>query len=88
MNTKTNNTSTGTAAAAGIAGAVVGAGVAIAATKVMSDKNMRDKVTGVLTNVKDQVMDAVESARTNGENALDDAQAKLDTAKKEIKNKS
>lgn len=88
MNAKTNSTSTGTAAAAGIAGAVVGAGVAIAATKVMSDKNMRDKVTGVLTNVKDQVMDAVESARTNGENALDDAQGKIDTAKKEIKNKS
>jgi hypothetical protein len=88
MNAKTNNTSTGTAAAAGIAGAVVGAGVAIAATKVMSDKNMREKVTGVLTNVKDQVMDAVESARTNGENALDDAQGKIETAKKEIKDKS
>lgn len=57
MTEKTKNT---TAAVAGVAGAVVGAGVAVAATKLMSDKKMRDKVRDTFTQVKDQVVDALD----------------------------
>ena len=56
----TDNAKNTTAAVAGVAGAVVGAGVAVAATKIMSDKKMRDKVKGTLNQVKDQVFDAME----------------------------
>jgi hypothetical protein len=83
-----NNSGAGSAVAAGVAGAVIGAGVAVAATKVMSDKNMRDKVSGVLGNVKDQVMEAIDTARTTGENAAKDAQGKIDSAKNQIKEKA
>jgi hypothetical protein len=57
MTDKTKNT---TAAVAGVAGAVVGAGVAVAATKLMSDKKMRDKVRNTFTQVKDQVVEALD----------------------------
>lgn len=51
---------------AGVAGAVVGAGVAVAATKVMSDKKMRDKVTETFNDFKNQVIDILdESAQQN-----------------------
>lgn len=85
MDQKSNNSGAGSAVAAGVAGAVIGAGVAVAATKVMTDEKMRNKVTGALNNAKDYVMDAMETARTDGENAVKDAQGKLESAKKEVK---
>ena len=61
MNDNKNHSGAGTAAAAGIAGAVVGAGVAVAATKIMSDEKMRNKVKDTLTHAKDQVLSAMDS---------------------------
>lgn len=55
-----NSGNGGSAAMAGVAGAVVGAGVAVAATKLMSDKKTRDRVKATLTNVKDQVLEAID----------------------------
>lgn len=63
MTEKGKNTAT---AVAGVAGAVVGAGVAVAATKVMADKKMRDKVGQTLTQVKDQVLEALDQANSEG----------------------
>jgi len=67
LNTKKSENTT--AAIAGVAGAVVGAGVAVAATKLMADKDMRDKVKTTLTNVKDQVMEALDTAAKDGSNS-------------------
>lgn len=47
---------------AGVAGAVVGAGVAVAASKVMSDKKLRDKVTSTFSDFKNQVLDILDEA--------------------------
>ncbi len=52
---------------ASVAGAVVGAGVAVAATKVMSDKKLRDKVTGTISGIKDQVVDILEETSKQGQ---------------------
>ena len=51
---------------ASVAGAVVGAGVAVAASKVMSDKKLRDKVTGTISGIKDQVVDILEETSNQG----------------------
>jgi hypothetical protein len=51
---------------AGVAGAVVGAGVAVAATKALSNKKVRDRVKGTLSSVTNQVIEAMESADSNG----------------------
>lgn len=58
----TEQTKKRTAMMAGVAGAVVGAGVAVAATKVMSDKKLRDKVTNTFSDFKDQVMNILDEA--------------------------
>lgn len=52
---------------ASVAGAVVGAGVAVAATKVMSDKKLRDKVTGTISGIKDQVIDILDETTSQGQ---------------------
>ena len=88
MDNKSNNapTSGANAAMAGVAGAVVGAGVAVAATKIMSDEKMRNKVVGTLNNVKDQVMDVIEKAREDGMEAAKEVGTKAtDEAVKKLK---
>lgn len=52
-------------AAVGVAGAVIGAGVAIAATKVLSDKKTRDKIKGTFASVKGQFLDRVEGRKSD-----------------------
>lgn len=47
---------------ASVAGAVVGAGVGVAAAKVMSDKKLRDKVTGKISDFKNQVVEIMDEA--------------------------
>lgn len=51
-----------TTVVASVAGAVVGAGVGVAAAKVMSDKKLRDKVTGKISDFKNQVVDIIDEA--------------------------
>lgn len=48
-------------AAAGVAGAAVIAGVAVAATMALKNEATRKKVTKVLINAKNQVMDYVDA---------------------------
>lgn len=45
--------------AAGVTGAVIGAGVGAVATKVLSDKKVRDKVFHTVSSVKKKVMDSM-----------------------------
>lgn len=85
MTHKTQNHS-GTVAVAGVAGAVVGAGAAVAATKLMSDKKMRDRVKGTFTQVRDQVMEAIDTKAKDGlegtKKAVSERLKNLDRTKK------
>lgn len=49
---------------AGVAGAVAVAGVAVAATMALRDEKTREKAKKVLTNVKDQAIDYVDTLKT------------------------
>ena len=54
---------------AGIAGAVAG-GVAVASAIAMSDKKNQKKVKDVLTNVKDQAVDYMESMQAKAKDQV------------------
>lgn len=47
-------------AAAGVTGAVVGAGLGAAASYIMTDKKLRNKVKGALTDVSSQVFEVID----------------------------
>lgn len=44
---------------AGVAGAVIGAGAAVAATKILSDKETRKKIMDTAFNVRSKIADSV-----------------------------
>lgn len=50
--------------AAGVAGAVVIAGVAVAATMALEDEKTRKKIKNTLVDVKDRVIDYVDTFKT------------------------
>lgn len=50
----------GVTAAAGVTGAVVGAGLGAAASYIMTDKKLRNKVKGALTDVSSQVIEVID----------------------------
>ena len=54
-----NNNKTVDRISSGVAGAMIGAGVAIAATKVLSNKKTRDKVKKTFSQAKDQLKESV-----------------------------
>jgi len=47
----------------GVAGAVVGAGLAVATTKILSDKKMRGKIKDTFTSVSHTIAKSVSKAR-------------------------
>lgn len=48
---------------AGVVGAVVGAGTAVIASKVLSDKNMREKLMKTASDVKGRITDTIYHAK-------------------------
>ena len=78
------NNSNMNATGAGIAGAVIGAGVGIAATKIMSDEKLRNKVKDSLMSAKDQVLETVDQMTENrdGQKVVGEVKSNLKTLKK------
>jgi gas vesicle protein len=67
-----------TAAVAGFAGAIIGAGVAVAASRILADKETREKVMDVLTDVKKQVVQSMQSVKITAEDAKNAVEATIE----------
>lgn len=63
--------------AIGVAGAIIGAGVALAAAKVLSDKKNRKKIMDTLSDVKDKVMDGIETLQDETKGVTKKTQKKI-----------
>jgi len=63
-NMQTNN---GNAAIIGFAGAIVGAGVAVAASRIFSDKETREKVYGAVGEIKKQLIHSMQTIQVTAE---------------------
>jgi hypothetical protein len=72
------NIQSGNTAAVGFAGAIIGAGVAVAATRILSDKKSRDKVMDVLTDVKKQVLQSMQTVKITAEDGVNTAQKTIE----------
>jgi len=70
---------------AAVTGAVVGAGVAVAGAIALKDKKNRDKVKGVLNNVKDKATGYVEDIRKQLQDKKNEAEEKLAEGKEKVK---
>ena len=73
---------------AGLAGAVIGAGVAVAANKILSDKETQKKVGRVMHDIKGKVSQTVEKVKEGAERLKDQASEKVDEAGREMKKKA
>lgn len=68
-----------------VTGAIVGAGVAVAGTIALQDEKKREKVKGVLSNVKDQAMEYMENMQKTQEDKKNEVNRKFTEGKKEVK---
>lgn len=72
--------------AAGVAGAVIGAGVAVAATKILSDEETRNKIVDKAKELRDQVKERVDNMRESAAEQIgpaeDDSTADTKDSKK------
>lgn len=59
--------------AAGVAGAVIGAGVAVAATKILSDEETRNKIMDKAKDIRDQVKERVDNMRESAAEQIEPA---------------
>lgn len=66
---------------AGVTGAVIGAGVAVAASKVLSNKKTREAVVKKAGEIKDTVMDAVSGVEENAKEMGNNAKSKMSKKK-------
>lgn len=76
-----NKTNSKGMAIAGVAGAIIGAGVAVAASKVLSDEKTRKKIGQGVSNLKDQLGEAVQTARSG----MDTLKARVAEKAEEVK---
>ena len=65
-------------AAIGFAGAVIGAGVAVAASRILSDKDTREKVLDIMTDVKKQVLQSMQTVKITAEDGVNTVQKTLE----------
>jgi hypothetical protein len=72
-------------AAAGVAGAVIGAGVAVAATKVLSDKKNQEKLKKTLRTAHKQVKSGVKSLQDKAATMHKDTSKNLEKMQQEAK---
>lgn len=70
---------------AAITGAIVGAGVTIAGAVALQDKKTREKVTKVLTEVKNQAMGYLEDMQHQAQNKKEEAEEKFSEEKVKVK---
>lgn len=85
MTDNKQNSNKGHTAAAGIVGAVVGAGVAVAATKVLSDKKARKRVADTVTAIKDTALDSLHNAQATYGKIRNEIKEDVEQGKKEAK---
>jgi hypothetical protein len=71
---------------AGVTGAVIGAGIAVAgAAVVLNDKKSREKVKGVLSNVKNQVVGYMEDMQKQAQDKKTEVKEKIAESEKTVK---
>lgn len=76
------STTVGAALGAGVIGAAIGAAAGVAATKIMSDPEMKTKAADALNKAKKYALDGVQQLKSKAEEWQDTAEETASSAKK------